>query len=407
MPDAQEGPSRPLLVNGERLRENIERGPVGGGKKFHPYTPEASQLRLAPQARRLRESVGAIPQDRRGTHVIFQATLFPNYLAASYFPSELLAELELVPIGSRSDRATYITATRSQEDVLTKSLIVAGTDESLSALASLTEQGARTRSGRSAFEQLREIAEFRLPSQDEVLPHRPASSGLEPSSAQLEWEAVLHPGAESRGRRLVAIDEETFGKWVALVGRLGGEVVTDYRRELGGLTFVPVRLPPDAVSEATSFNPLRTLRPLPSMRPIHPGVLRATGLSLRPPQATAPVSDSRVAVFDGGTVDSAMYPGCVVRDLTPEDAVPEYVDHGSGVTGAILYGRITPGVQLDQPAAQVVHHRVLPHPNAGNDPEIYWVLDRIEAEVRTRDYDIVHLSLRLNLGLGVIGVAEL
>lgn len=393
MPDGQGESSRPLLVHGEKLRTNIQKGPTGGGQKFHPYTPEESSLRLAPQARLLRESARAIPGDRRGTHIIFQATLLPNYLAASYFPSDLFAELDLVPIGSRSDRAPYMTATRSEEHVLTKSLIVAGTDESLDGLSSLTAQGARTRSGRSAFEQLREIAEIRLSSQDEVIPSRPDDSVMQPSTAPSEWEAVLHPGTESSGRRRAAIDDETFEKWVALVDGLGGEVVTDYRRVVGGLTFVPVRLAAEAVWEAATFNPLRTLRPLPSMRPIQPGVLRATGQSLQAPGAAAPMSDVRVAVFDGGTIASPLYPGCVVQDLTSQGPVQAYIEHGSGVTGAILYGRIEPGMQLIRPAARVFHYRVLPHPNAGTDPEIYWVLDRIEEELSTGDYDIVHLSL--------------
>lgn len=258
------------------------------------------------------------------------------------------------------------------------------------------ERGGRTRSTKSAAEQLREFYEIRLASEDEILPHHnQVREALEDSTQDTlhDWEAVLHPGSDSRVRHLEPIDEVTFGKWVALVSELGGEVLERYKRVVGGLTFVPVRLADNAVVQASRFNPLRALRPLPAMRPIQPGVLRSTPHTVAAPTAQDPQSEARVAIFDGGTVNTPMFPTCVPNDLTPEAQRSDYVSHGSGVTAAVLFGNVEPGLLLPSPAAPVTHHRVLPHPNAHHDPEIYWVLDRIVEEVEQGDYRIVHLSL--------------
>jgi len=44
---------RPLLVNGEGLRQTVDPPPRGGGEKFKPFTVEESLNRLAPQVRDL------------------------------------------------------------------------------------------------------------------------------------------------------------------------------------------------------------------------------------------------------------------------------------------------------------------------------------------------------------------
>lgn len=378
-----------VLVNGERLRRNVDRSSGGGGDKFHPFSAAEAREWVEPQVTALRSAVVDLPDARRGPRVLFQATLFPNYLAASYFPSQLLAELDLVAVGSRAATAPYVTAASERPDSLTKSLVLAGTDESFDAFVALAAGESPTRSSRAAADQIRELADIRLAREEEVLgTHEYASDG-----EVLQLEAVLHPGAASRSDRLVPIDDETFDKWVSFVATLDGEVVERYRRTVGGLTFVPVRLVDAAVRRAVGFNPLRSLRPLPGMRPIAPGVLRSSSASVSPPLDATPESPAKVFIFDGGTTPTALFPTCSAIDLTAVPAVDRFRDHGSGVTGAVLYGNIQQDTELLRPSADVTHYRVVPHPDAANDPEVYWVLDRIEEVVRAEKPDIVNLSL--------------
>nr|WP_285782402.1 S8 family peptidase [Microbispora sp. NBRC 16548] len=104
----------------------------------------------------------------------------------------------------------------------------------------------------------------------------------------------------------------------------------------------------------------------------------------------------RVAVFDGGIDSRASLPSlfpeaCV--DLTPEPPTPDEIDHGTGVTGAVMYGLSRPGTQAPQPPLPVTSYRVLPAPDVPGDLDGYWVLDQIKKAVVDGDYKIVNLSL--------------
>jgi hypothetical protein len=386
--------TRPLLVHGERLREKIERVSGGGGSKFHPLTVEEARVALLPQAIALRDRVSQFPDELRGPRLIFQATLLPNYLAASYFPSQLLSSLDLIPIGSRSSRATYRTLTQEQPDFETKSILVAGTDESVERLTTLLESGGHVRSEKTAAEQFREFSEIRVSSAEEIV-RQPALEVAATSTDQAVWEAVLHPGAASRGPDLQPLDDATFEKWIAFVESLGGQVVATYRRIVGALTFVPVRLDADRVGETVQFNPLRSIRPMPQIRPIPPTLFRMTPARLQPPPNTVPLTDIDVAVFDGGIDDaSLLFPGCTLHDVTPEPVLPEGLLHGSAVTAAVLFGNLDANdTSAPQPAAQIDHYRVLPNPNPHADPDAYWVLDQIIDAVENGSYSIANLSL--------------
>lgn len=391
MADVSPAGRRSLLLYGERLTSEVDRVSAGGGEKFHPFTVQEARAALAPQVEELGERLESLSESLRGPRVVFQTTLLPNYLAASYFPSQLFAQVDLIPIGSRTARAPYVTKTTEREDAPTKSVIVAGTADSVRRLESLVAFGGRDRSERAAVEQFREIAEIRLPTTEEVV--GTARDAAEQPAELPEWEAVLHPGASSRGASLVPIDDATFAKWTRLVASLDGEVIESYRRTVGGLTFVPVRLPGAALADAAQFNPLRSLRPFPTMRPI-PGILRATAHRVMPPAVVTPETDTRVAVFDGGVDTShGMFPTCTPYDEATEASQSDLVAHGSAVTGGVLYGNIRPGRDLANPACHIDHYRVLPLADPRRDPDAYWVLDRIEEVLANAHYPVVNLSL--------------
>lgn len=396
----QQGDSafRPLLVNGEALRFDAKASRSGGGGKFHPRTVEEAQAMLARQVVEADEFVARLPQSLRAKdRVYIELKLLPNYIAPSYFPTELVEWIRATHVGSRTDVGTYIRRSKPAENRLTRRLILAVPDEGVSQLRQIVAEGvpAGSKGGKKAFEQIREIDEIAPPRQSDILCVRQVEDGARPSAPRT-WEAVLHPCASRHGEP-VAVDDETLEKWFALVADEGGRVYRDYIRRVGGLTFMPVRLDGKKLAALARFNPLRVLRPMPSIRP-RPRFGARSLLSLRGPATGRPIlSDVSVAVFDGGvdaakTADGSLF-DISDYDLTPEPPQQECLDHGTGVTGAVLYGLVGPGQRAPTPPLPVESYRVLPAPHAEGDLEGYWVLDRIKETVASGNCRIVNLSV--------------
>lgn len=390
-------PARPILARGEALRQDAERA-SGGGPKYHPRSFEEARERLRPQVEALRQAVAETPAALRGARVIFEATVLPNYLANSYFPADLFREADLVPVGTRAATGPYQTRTRVEEDQPTKSYLLAGDERSIARVSELL--AGEVMSG-AARERLRQFDVVRLPDTDEVLRARPDVSAEE----LITWEAVLHPTVAASGEVTAAERQAVISKWTTWVQQLGGEVAADYQRVVRGMTFMPVRLPAGAAEQATRFNPLRALRPMPKVRPTPVGPLRVVGTGRGlppPPPGQRPQSDLRVAVFDGGISPGIPHldPFVDPIEVTPEPEDPESVAHGTMVTGALLYGSLPENEPLRTPDAGVDHFRVVPVPSAGPfDVDLYWILDRIVEQVRARSYPIVNLSLGPDLAV--------
>lgn len=394
MSDTSHGPpDRPLLSQGERLREEVDRA-AGGAPKFHPQSFEEARAALRPQVEALRHAAEETPDELRGSRLVFEATLLPNYLANSYFPTALLDQADLVAIGTRLAYAPYRTQAGERERAPTKALILAASGGSLDRLVSIFDAPSAV-VGRSLREAIQEFASFELPHAEEIIRSPRPSADLPHELAT--YEAVLHP-AVADGAWLRDEAESNFQKWTAWVEQLGGQVIQRYRRAVEGLTFVPVRLPPERLIEAARFNPLRTIRPMPQMRPVPVTAMRAaTGLAapLAPPAGEPARSDVAVAVFDGGTDRSCPFlrPFVTQTDLTSEAEEDAFVAHGTAVTSAALFGNADPGGQLPVPDAHVNHYRVFPPPPDPWDLDLYWILDQIVHTIEHNDYDVVNLSI--------------
>ena len=117
MTDAQSNDAirRPLLVNGEALKLDVQAPNSGGGNKYEPQTIEQAQDLLAPQINAVVAAAEALPSTLRSRDRIYvEAKLLPNYLAASYFPTELLAHVGAAPVGSRADVGLYVTQKKAK-----------------------------------------------------------------------------------------------------------------------------------------------------------------------------------------------------------------------------------------------------------------------------------------------------
>ena len=385
---------RPLLAGGEGLREDTERG-GGGGPKFHPFTTEETFERLGPLARSIAEESEQLPDHLAGRHVVFELTLLPNYLATSYFPTELLAEHDLYSVGSRKARGVYRTKTNTKADEPTRTILVAGEKDSIGSLARTVEGGPSEQKKR-VWEDLRRLDVISMPRPDQIV--KPLRKVVGEGEV-IAWEAVISPiGHDPIEKRLWG--DEAFEKLVAWVEQLGGKVDADYRRFVGDLSFVPLLINPEEIEEVSRFNLLRSIRPMPGIRPTPGPVIRVVGGGTSPPVPSpdsAPASDFRVAVFDGGLDSNNRHfePFVTSVDLTPESAQPDFANHGSMVTSTILFGHLdsTMTGSLPTPTVGVDHFRVLPVPPAHEDHYAYWILDRICETLQSSNHKIVNLSL--------------
>jgi hypothetical protein len=379
---------RPLLTGGEQLRREVERA-AGGGPKFHPWTVEQAIASIRPQLLALGEATRAIPENLRGERLVLEATIVPNYTAASYFPLRLFEAADLVVLGSRPAVGPYRTERGAERLQPTKRLILGGSTRSLPTLERLASQSHPNRDDARLQEGFRPLGELGLASLEEVVKGRSEGSNL--------YEAVLHPGWDPVRGRAVPASEETYSKWVAHVTSLGGDVVDRYRRTVADLTFVPVYLNAAVVSQAAAFNPLRVLRPMPKLRPFPVAPLRSMGGLPAPsmPAGTTPESDDRVAIFDGGWDPGCPFTGpfATLHELTPEVQLQDAVQHGSAVTAAAIFGLVDPGAPLPRPRFYVDHYRIWPVPAADLDFDLNWILDRILDTVRASGHRVVNLSL--------------
>ena len=389
MSDVPNSVDRRLFIGGERLRIDVDAPPSGGGDKFEPQTPMQARELLLPMVESAVDTAATLTPDLRGDRVYIEARLLPNYLAASYFPEALINRINAVPVGSRADIGTYRTQRRADETG-TRRLVLAVEDEGLDRFRALVDRPGTARSERQAFSQIRMFDQVAIAGQDDVVLNRPEVVGQ-----RITWEAVLHPSTTVRGEP-EPLDGPTMAKWFRLVSSLDGESHDAYVRRVGGLTFAPVVLESSRVDELARFNPLRALRPMPALRP-RPLIGTRAVSRLAPPPSTQPAqTQPTVAVFDGGVHPASSGPSLFPSpsiDLTSEVPDPRDLDHGTGVTGAVMYGLALPGSTARQPPCPVESLRMLPAPDIPNDLDGYWLLDRIKEVVVEKGYDIVNLSL--------------
>lgn len=384
--------TRPLLINGEALKiSGIQAPNTGGGPKYEPRTAEEARRILLPQIDTTVAAAIALPDSLRAPNSFYiEARLLPNYLAASYFPSSLLAYVGATSVGSRADVAAYTTA-KKQQTAQTRRLIISVDDGGLQELQRLVRSASRNRTQDQAFSEIRKLDEIAIPRVEQLVR---APDELLTTADVSTWEAVLNP-ATNRSGEPVALDDETMQRWLNLVESRGGTVHQSFIRRVGGLTFVPVSTTGTAIQSLARFNPLRVLRPMPTIRP-RPGFgVRSVANVIAPTDPQPQSLVTSVAVFDGGvdpTADTALFP-VATAELTTEPTDAQDLAHGTGVTAAVLYGAIEAGDRAPQPPLPVTSYRVLPSPPIPNDLEGYWVLDRIVEAVQQNGHHIVNLSL--------------
>ena len=379
-----------LLGNGHRLTApiSIEKGLVPGPP---PYEFAEAQARLAPQVQIAASELAALPAAAcPDDYAVGLITIHPEYTAKSYFPAALLREARLESIGSRPARVKpeKWKKKKNTEEVHTTELFVAGRRDDFTALAKGLPGWDENQAGAN---QLFEIEAFRaLRSEDRLHP-------IDKNAREPLLEIVLHTTGVPNPRHILEAFE-------AFAASLEVKPDLDRRFEVGGLCFLPMRVPKKLIRQVSQFAFLRTARVMPGLRPFQP-IIR-TSAKIKPFAVTLPTlapldKQLRAAVFDGGIPDDKTLKPFTQRH-EPSGIGKEvdlYIDHGIAVTSAVLFGPLIKGEPLQRPYGLVDHYRVLDDQSEHDPYELYDTLSRIRDVLQSRKYAFVNLSVGPSLSI--------
>lgn len=371
-----------LLGKGERLVEDVA-GVRGGAPKSHPYTFAEAKDRITPMLARVVRGIDNLPPEACPNDLAVAAvTLNPEYIAKSYFPEKLLETVGLEPIGSRPRRITPEKRSkgREPEEAITTELFVMGPRSAFRAWRSQLADFAEDAVGAKDLPSIELLA---APTAREKV------KGRVPKMGKAVFEVVLH--SSGRGGK------DVVTKFQEYLRKIGIEQPLGRRFDAGGLSFIELEAPAEAVERIATFTPVRAVRQMPTLR-----ILRPNFRSSRVPMESielptkGPVDPNiRVAIFDGGLPKGHPVTKWA-KPIDPPgigDAWSELQKHGVGVTSAFLFGHIDPSRPLGRPYAPVDHYRVL-DTTPGQDPyELYEVLGRIDSVLVSKKYDFINLSI--------------
>ncbi len=375
-----------LLGYGERLTEPLEPPRLRPSKKHH-YTFIEAQARLSPRIASVAEEVEQLPRGAcPENNTVAVLTLHPAYLAKSYFPVGLLQTIGLEAVGSRSRQIRPEKGAKpvpkgkslaSEPKSPTAEIFVAAPRTTFRRWASAI---TRWHEGELGHDEIIRLEDVRwIPPEERLRPM------LTKTDLPL-LEVVLH-----------ATDDYILEGFRDYLLSLDVKVNLDRRIQVQGLCFLPVRVPRALHIEMAKYSFLRIAREMPRLRELSP--IRATSVksfSVELPKGGALNADLKVAVFDGGLPKNSVLEPWVSRKkgINMGEPVPEFQEHGLGVTSALLFGPLAAKTVPDVPFAMVDHYRVLDESTRDDPQDDYFdVLERVTAVLTQKKYEFVNLSI--------------
>ena len=185
---------------------------------------------------------------------------------------------------------------------------------------------------------------------------------------------------------------ECIDKIINITGeRAAKRILTDW--SLGGNSkpyFLPASLTPIEIENLSAFNPLRAIRPMP--RVSFPRIKKDHIVKAGPPPQSSMLRTENVAeigIFDGGSDTEIPHLRNWVTniDLTEEAIEELFIEHGTAVCGAALYGSYRNDESVKPPKLRIKSFRVFPVPDHnGMDLDLYKILKWIRETVENPEY---------------------
>ncbi len=378
--------TRYLIGRAELLTYRIEAPKKKVRDKVHPYTLSESMSFIVPEIEVANLIFDSLPTKACADDLaVARLVLHPAYLAKSFFPKLLLDQVGLASLGSRTCRIQPRRQVQNHKEAPpaaeTTELFVAGTRAAMRNFPAFA---------RSLHEQMPVAQQF-IRIETFAAMTAPDRLRLEGGSVGHVFEVGLHlpPEGDASDVRAVFAD---YAK------DCGFTVNEEFEFEAGRLLFVAVEGDVIGLEALAQFTLARVIRPMPHLRtarPITRSMQLAVSFSL--PSGEPLSREPKVAVLDGGLPVEHVLERYVRRYFFADEEasdVPDFTDHGLGVTSALLLGPIEPGATAERPYAPVDHHRVLDNKTGGEDPyELYRTLSHVETVLLSRQYQFINLSL--------------
>jgi hypothetical protein len=373
-----------LLGKGERLAEVIQ-GVKRPMEKISPYTFEEAKERLKTMVENVSNQIDSLPPDAcPDEKAVAIITMNPEYIAKSYFPSELLRALRLETIGSRSRiiKPEKRSAGRDPNETITTELFVVGQRQSFKNWKNIFSEWQLSDPGASQLVYIEEVS-FQMP-QDKIKID-------ENNTTKNVYEVVLHLNEDRSESRYLSF-------YIEYLKKQRIKVNLSKRFYAGGLCFLELTAPENLREYIAQFSLVRVVRTMPTLRLLNPAIRTGgveNNIKVELPSLKPMDSNIKVAIFDGGIPTGHPITKWVkiheVSGIGPADISLQ--KHGVGVTSAFLFGHIEPKFELPQPYSYVDHFRVLDTIPGENPYELFEILDRINDVLQTSKYDFVNLSL--------------
>lgn len=373
-----------LLGQGERLTEKVT-VPQGGGKKNPPYDLTTAKKRITQKLATTSSEFSSIPSEAcPKDEVVAVVTMHPRYISKSDFPEELLRSVGLRSVGSKSTtiKPEKWGIKKHPETAVTEQVFVAGTKKAFEDWSKEIKNWSDKGPSAQQIATIEDLSAFKPT--DKI-------KQINSTSEEITLEVVLHNAG----------DGNIIRAFEAYATKLKAKPIADRRRDVRGLTFMPVKAHPSIVEDLAKFSFLRVVRGMPRLRPLTPDIVRSTAAFKVTLPSEPPMNDNlRVAIFDGG-VPAGIGLDKWVQPIDPPGIgkpTSSGIIHGVGVTSAFLFGHIKDPI-LSRPFCHVDHVRVLDDQSGHSDLEILDVLDRIVNHLDKKEskYKFINISLGPNL----------
>ena len=328
------------------------------------------------------------------THLVGDTTivclrLSPTFIAKSYYPKTIIDDVAWVDVGSRRWRTETPDPKDPTKMVIEygKTLFLRGTMWHLDQLLRKLELSIGQLSG-SWISDIRKIEQIDLLSADEI------EVGFPEGWNRGKVDVLLHPYDELSEKAVAVVTSRLEEAGVSPDG-------IKVRQSKSGLIYINSDVEYPVLESLHLVNPIRAVTP---SQTIHLPEVRYSGEQPGPKPPDNHFSPTYfIGMFDGGVdVNNPYILGFATEsDQVATDRETRYVEHGTSVAGALLYGPLNnepPDQELRVPPVGVHSFRVLP---CTDDVDLHDVVDAIEGIVPSRDDIEVY-----NISVGPSGSIE-
>ncbi len=361
---------RPILYKGEIYTKAITKR-VGGSSKEPTFSYDVARKKILSDITHAKDKLRSIPANKKlSNEFVVCVRMHPEFSAKSYYPGDLFSAIsrngEVEEIGSRIWRES---SSEEGFEETGKLFFVRTTERGLNEFEQKISQEEVSVTKGFAYNVRTIKSVDTLESEEQIL-------GIPSDWTEGRLEAVLHPFEKDK--------EEALNNFLDLLKKSDVDLgKVRYKQYESGITFISLYGTKKTVDTVAEYNPLRTLHTM-DLRDL-PTISRGGSISGGPTPAQGEKTDVVVGVFDGGAKEDSPYLQGFVEneDLTTEPPLDEFINHGTQVSGAVLFGAInnySTNDILPTPKVSVKSFRVLPVQNI-LDPDLYEIIDEIEETV--------------------------